>query len=310
VLLVADAGSDAGLGHLQRSSVLAATLLKRGIAVRCFGHGAGAETERERVRWEPLEDPQWLAEPAAAHGAVVVDSYLLPDATLAAIAAASRLVVFQDVGEPHPDAALVIAPSDPTPSREGRLTGLEHALLSPRFRNLPSREPQARVETVLVTTGAGDPGGRSVDLAAAARRALPESRVLLLRGPQTAVKAPPGVDVVGPLQSLAELVGQADLVVCGGGGTLFEVCAAGVPAAVTVLAPNQAPIVEALARAGAVVRLDDAEHGAEATLRTLGADRERRGQLARTARAAVDGGGAARTAAAIERLLGRRPANR
>ena len=146
MLLVADAGPGAGLGHLQRSSVLAATLLKRGIAVRCFGHGAGAETEREGVRWEPLEDPQWLADPAAAHGAAVVDSYLLPDAALAAIAAASRLVVFQDVGEPPPDAALVIAPSDPTPSGRAGSPALSTPCSRPAFVTCPrgSRRPESR----------------------------------------------------------------------------------------------------------------------------------------------------------------------
>ena len=112
------------------------------------------------------------------------------------------------------------------------------------------------------------------------------------------------VELIGPLEGMVEVLRRSDLVICGAGGTMLEACAVGTPSLIAVLAPNQAPIVETLARAGAVVRLDDAEHGAEATLRTLGGDRERRGQLARAARAAVDGGGAARAAAAIERLLG------
>ena len=154
-----------------------------------------------------------------------------------------------------------------------------------------------------MTTGAGDPGGRAVDLAAAARRALPESRVLLLQGPQMAVKAPPGVRCgAGAEPRRARRL-------CGGGGTLFEVCAAGVPAAVSVLAPNQAPIVETLARAGAVVRLDDAEHGAEATLRTLGGDRDRgssRGRPGRRSTAAGPRGSPPRSSG----YWARRPANR
>jgi len=300
VLLVADAGSDSGLGHLQRSSVLAAALGKRGLEFRCLGFEAGAGIEREGVAWEPLADPQTLGEAAAAHEAVVVDSYRLPGAALAAVAEDSRLVAIHDHGEPPAGAVLVIAPSDQSPSGEGRLTGLEHALVSPRFRDLPLREPPTSIETVLVTTGAGDPGGRASGLAEAVRRALPQSRVILLQGPQAAVDAPPGVEPMRLVDDLAELLGRVDLVVCGGGATMVETCAAGVPAAVTVLAPNQAPIVEALEGTGAVIRLDRSEP--EETLRALGHDRSRRAGLARAARAAVDGRGASRVAAAIERL--------
>jgi spore coat polysaccharide biosynthesis predicted glycosyltransferase SpsG len=126
--------------------------------------------------------------------------------------------------------------------------------------------------------------------------------VILIRGPRASAEPPEGVEVIGPLGSLVELLAAADLVVCGAGGTMVEACAAGVPAAVTVLAPNQAPIARALERAGAVVRIDDAEP--EAAVAALGGDRARRAELTRAARAAVDGRGADRVAAAIERLAG------
>lgn len=299
VLLVADAGPAAGLGHLQRSSVLARALRDRGIETRCLGHAAENVIEREGVEWQPLSGPGLAS--AATADAAIIDSYTLPGEALAAAAATAPLVVIHDLGEPPAEASLVVAPSDPRPSRPGRLNGLEHALVSARFSGLPGREPEATVEAVLVTTGGGDPGGRAAELAQAARRALPESRVMLLSGPQAAAQAPAGVEPVGPVTDLAELVSRVDLVVCGGGATMVEVCAAGVPAAVAVLAPNQAPIVEALAAAGAIVKLDDGDP--EAVLRALGKERGRRAELAIAARAAIDGRGADRVAAAIARLL-------
>lgn len=300
VLLVADAAADVGLGHLQRSSVLAGALRDRGVATRCLGLAAEFPTEHEGVEWEPVADPQALAREASSFGASFVDSYSMSRDVLSAIAAASALVVIQDVGEPPADAELVVYPSDPAPSGRRRLNGPEYALVSARFSALSPREPSATVETILVTTGAGDPGGRAAELALTARQSLPDAGVLLLVGPQGAVQAPPGIEAVGPVDDLADLLKDVDLVVCGGGGTMVEVCAAGIPAAVTVLAPNQEPIVELLAAAGAVARLDRGE-----PLEVLDglADRGPRAALMRTARAVIDGRGPARVAAAIECLL-------
>lgn len=300
MLLVADGGVAAGLGHLQRSSVLAGAVAELGLETRCLAHGASEVITREGVTWEPVGDPAALAGEALDRGAVVADSYTLDGGVLGELAQAAPLVVIHDLGQPHPDAALVIAPADPAASTPRRLNGLEHALVSRRFSGLPAREVAAAPRVVLVTTGGGDPGGRAVELAATARTALADASVLLLQGPQAELAAPDGVEALGPVADLAELLRRVDLVVCGGGGTMVEVCAAGLPAAVTVLAANQAPIVEALATAGAVVRLDRGDP--VAVLRAL-ADRDRRAELGRTARAVVDGQGPARIAAAIADLL-------
>lgn len=302
VLMIADLGDDAGLGHLARSSSLAAALTDRGLVVEAIGYEASTVAERDGVGWRPESSAAGVAAAAGRHPVTVLDSYRLPAAAADEIAAASRLVLMLDHGDAHPDAALVVAPSDFAPSSGGRLNGLEHALLGRRYSELPAREPAERAETVLVTTGGGDPGGRAAALAQAARRALPAARVLLVRGPRAQAATVEGVETIGPLPDLAEVFQAADLVVCGAGGTMVEACAAGVPAAVTILAPNQKPIARALERANAVVLLDEADP--EATIAALGGDQPRRAALARAARTAVDGRGAERVAAAIERLLG------
>jgi UDP-2,4-diacetamido-2,4,6-trideoxy-beta-L-altropyranose hydrolase len=54
---------------------------------------------------------------------------------------------------------------------------------------------------------------------------------------------------------MATLIAQADLVIGAGGSSTWERCALGVPALVTILAENQAPVAQALDRAGVVITL-------------------------------------------------------
>ena len=54
---------------------------------------------------------------------------------------------------------------------------------------------------------------------------------------------------------MPELIAEADLVIGGGGSSNWERCALGVPALVTILAENQAPIAQALDQAGIIDNL-------------------------------------------------------
>ncbi len=54
---------------------------------------------------------------------------------------------------------------------------------------------------------------------------------------------------------MPELIAEADLVIGGGGSSNWERCALGVPALVTILAENQAPIAHALDQAGIIDNL-------------------------------------------------------
>ena len=54
---------------------------------------------------------------------------------------------------------------------------------------------------------------------------------------------------------MPNLIAEADLVIGGGGSSNWERCSLGVPSLVTILAENQAPITEALGRAGIIDNL-------------------------------------------------------
>ena len=278
--LAADAFPDAGLGHLSRSSAVAVALRARGVEVDPLAIGASAPVDRDGVAWRPVESIDRIDAPA-----VLVDSYRTPREVLERLAAATRLAVMDDDGDPPAGAALVVdAAAD-----------LSHACLRPAFWGLPPRPTRARVERVVVTTGGGDPGGRGAALAGSARDQLPGAQVLLVRGPQAPDEAPEGVDVVRSPPVLLDLLLDADLVVSGGGQTMLEAAACGAPCVAVPLAANQERQVNALVRVGAVST-------DLSGLAALAAGATARADMAAAAQRAVDGYGALRVAFALERL--------
>src|SRR3954467_7922490 len=95
VVIVADAGLDAGLGHISRSSSLAVALRCRGIESRCYAYGAEEAFERDGVLWSPFEGDEI---PVLPGGILVVDSYRFSRDALASAAESSRLVAMHDYG--------------------------------------------------------------------------------------------------------------------------------------------------------------------------------------------------------------------
>src|SRR5436305_9382834 len=106
VVIVADAGKEAGLGHISRSSAVAVALARRGVETRCYAYGADEPFERDGVSWTPLDGDDL---PASSGGVLVVDTYRLPAEALSQAAAESRLVVMHDHGEPPENATLVVS---------------------------------------------------------------------------------------------------------------------------------------------------------------------------------------------------------
>jgi len=98
-------------------------------------------------------------------------------------------------------------------------------------------------------------------------------------------------------------IAWADLVVCAGGSTCWEVAFLGLPGIVLVLADNQRRLADAMAELGSVVHLGEVakvspEQIADALSR-LAADDHLRRRLSRRGRCLVDGRGAARTVQAL-----------
>jgi UDP-N-acetylglucosamine--N-acetylmuramyl-(pentapeptide) pyrophosphoryl-undecaprenol N-acetylglucosamine transferase len=266
--------------------------------------GYALETIRVRgfdrdALWKNLALP-WLLPAALARGVGVVDHFR-PDVVLGvggyvmtpAVAGARLrrvpyvLAVFEASGlanrifRSRAAAACVTFPGDVArfPTRRTALTGYP---LRPGFQR---RIPEAPPRRLLVM--GGSQGARRINQAVWG--ALDEllgrfEEVIHLTGPQgekqAAALARPGYRACPFSDEVARLMGEADLIVCRAGvGTCAEVTASGLPA---VLVPgtfgggHQERNVEQLVRAGAAVRMGDADLSPETLLRTLdGLDADR-----------------------------------
>lgn len=300
-LLVADGGRDAGLGHVTRSSALALALARVGFETNCYALGAEGPLVRDEVTWRPLG--AFAEAPLQAASVLVLDSYTLAPVELDAAPSSMPLVVLHDHVSPPARAALVVSAGSEPDDDPRRLAGLDYACLRPAFWSPPERVVAPRLGRVLVTTGAGDAvAGLGSRLAAAARDALPEADVTLVRGPFATDAAPPGIAVLRAPDSLYEPLLATDVVVTAAGQTLLEAAALGTPTIAVVAVENQRGQAARLAalEAARVLELPAAELPEElARLRDAGV----RGTLARNARAAVDGRGAERVAVRIAALV-------
>ncbi len=283
-MIVADGGPAVGLGHLARSSAIAAALHARGAAVRCLAYGADSPTRVDAIEWEPYSAPR--------AGTLLLDSYVMPAAERAAIAERSTLVVLHDHGEPTPGTALTIAVTgEPGPDR---LTGLAYAPLRPPYWGLPARTPRDTVRRILVTTGGGSLQDAGIELATRIR-ATCDAAVALVRGPYATFEAPDGVELLDAPPSLLEHMLAADVVVTAAGQTALEAVATGAATIAVPMVDNQRRNAQALDSAGAARVVEPgAELDALATL-----DRH---ALAERGQRAVDGYGALRIAYRIAEL--------
>jgi spore coat polysaccharide biosynthesis predicted glycosyltransferase SpsG len=101
----------------------------------------------------------------------------------------------------------------------------------------------------------------------------------------------------------------ADLALCGGGQTTYELAATGTPAIAVRTAENQTVNLNGLSAAGSLIwagNANDADLESKVTceLATLAGDAVRRAAMSRQGRMLVDGQGAARVTKSILSLVG------
>jgi spore coat polysaccharide biosynthesis predicted glycosyltransferase SpsG len=302
VVIVADAGSGVGLGHIARCSAIAAGLGVRGVSCLCLAVGAQG-SPHSAVHWAPI--PSAADIPRMTAGLLLLDSYLLAMEAVRLRLQAPCVVAMHDLGP-------VSAVADLTVTTDPRIVGTGPAIvggaaltcLGPSFWGLPDPgdAPQT-VKRVLVTTGGGDPGGHAVATAINVQAALPDADVVLVRGPNATFGDPGGVRVLDAPASLLEPLRWADLVVSSAGSSLMEAMAVGVPALGLVLADNQRPTAQGLVDAGATELFGpDQPTELAAAVSRLAADAGLRRERVRRGRRLVDGYGALRVSFLLWRL--------
>ena len=266
-----------------------------------------------------------------APGILLVDDYGVDEASFTAWRPhVAALVVVDDLADRFLDADLVInsGPSARelvyrTAGRCQMLLGSEYALLRPTFQGWPARPVSDAVSRVLVTLGGSDPSGFTEPVVLAVRRALPAASIDVLVGPLFGHM--PGLDALAAsdagrvrlhkgVDDPAPFMAEAEIAVSGGGQTLYELAAMGLPTVAIGLASNQEGNLSALALAPTLLRApapDPATPGAWPALigavRALATDRQLRQRMGSAGRELIDGRGANRAAAAILELRRRKP---
>ena len=174
---------------------------------------------------------------------------------------------------------------------------------------------------MLVTLGGADPQGSTRAVVGAVERALAGARIDVVVGPLFGPA--PELEVMASrdrerlrlhhqLDDLSGLMTSADIAVSGGGQTLYELAASGVPTVALCLADNQQPNITALTNVSLLSAgpLAEAVAGGfqvvEEACRRLATDRALRAKLSRAGQRLIDGRGAARAADVILKM-GRRP---
>lgn len=301
---------QAGGGHVAHCSALG-RVLSRYVPVTVFLE-SGGEAWRSRFADNGIHVLGDIGN--GGFDGIVLDDYDLcaNDISFWRARSSGPLVQIEDFGEPLPGIDLVV---NATAGLSGdrlkgvpALLGTQYAMLGEPYSSCAAPEIRPAVEKVAVGIGLIDALNATGLVLGAISKALPQARVDVFLG----AKSPNAKDIAAmvstnPLWRLHfdadkpwEITIGADFSVSGGGQSLLERLALGIPTVGISVADNQQPALSGAAKAGAVVDLGalrglSAETLAEA-LSALSADRTRRAALSAAAQMLVDGQGAARVA--------------
>jgi UDP-2,4-diacetamido-2,4,6-trideoxy-beta-L-altropyranose hydrolase len=324
VVIATEASDAVGLGHLRRCLSLGMALRARGMDVLVALDGgteamdlvAEAQFEGVRVDGRSPVDVVRIATERALAG-IVADSYRFDAEYLTRLRTTGAVVVaIDDCADRSLPVDLVVnsavgvttaAYVSITAAR--LLLGPRYVLLRPVFRGLAPHAIRESVERVLITVGGSDPRALTGRLIDSIRQHLPSSMVDVVAGPFGGPCHPlddQTVCHVNP-RAIHELMAEADLAICAGGQTAYELAAVGTPAIAVRTADNQTRNLKGLQEVGCTVwagEASDAEIGGAVSriaIRLAG-DAGARRAMSTAGQQLVDGCGATRVADAIAEL--------
>jgi CMP-N-acetylneuraminic acid synthetase len=325
ILFRADGGRRLGMGHVYRSLAIADALRQASQADAAFlmsgEHSEGIATVSRagypvRVASDSSLQAQLEHIRDFAPAILINDLPTLDDAYLRALShlgcTTVNLVDTLDDLEvtEHYKQVIVSVMNADRETPEGFYGGPEFAILRSHFQGRP-KELREAPRLLLLSFGGSDPQGLTLR-AARALADLPEAiEIVAVTGPAfadrqrlealvlTLPRALGQVHAV-PGGHIADLMQQADVVVCSGGMSVYEIAALGTPGIVLGQNAREDERMRAFARNGTVEYLGLGSEVSDATLRqavlALLQDTERRRAMSGRGRALVDGLGATRTA--------------
>jgi spore coat polysaccharide biosynthesis predicted glycosyltransferase SpsG len=341
VLMVCDAGSTIGIGHVMRCLALGEEFQARGfeVLVAAEADGIAWAVDQLALRDMRVVQPAAYDDVAGLTGQVaelrpdvlVIDSYLRPRSAYSSVRGAGPVLVAVVDGDPDGREADVYVDQNigaendrwPLPPGGVRLAGLAHSLMRDDILEHRPEHPRADDATPprVLTFFGGTDAYAVAPLVARALAGTGQSfdATVVAATPELAdqVRAVPTatdqrIDVIGPSDRLSELVTGSDLVVSAAGTSSWELCCLGAAAALVAVASNQ---VESYGRAvelgvvaglGLLTDLEQDPVSAAAALGDLLRDHRRRVRLREAAWRLVDGHGRRRV---VDEVLARVPAS-
>jgi spore coat polysaccharide biosynthesis predicted glycosyltransferase SpsG/CMP-N-acetylneuraminic acid synthetase len=339
VLFRVDGGGEMGMGHVYRSLAAAEALVKlRPTADICFLMRADRPEGTQyvsgkgyQVRVLPGDDASAL--PAIrdySPNLIVNDLPSINDAYLRSLAKLGASTVnfvdsLADIENPEEVAAVIIAAlADEQVELDDYYAGPAFAILREAFQRR-SAEIAARGRRVVLSFGGSDPQNLTLKaLAALSPLALSVSdlSVTAVLGPAFSHRAeldellerlPYRPRILSHVEHMADILVDADLVLCSGGMTVFEIAALGRPGVVLCQNAKEEARMQRFAREGSVQHLGLGTEVSEDVIREgvsrLLSDREARLRMSEAGTKLVDAHGATRVANVMKEAGQRGPAN-
>lgn len=307
------ANATVGSGHLFHCLQLAEELSDQRLRFLLSDCDPFVAQELDRRGYKYLEESvlsENLAELAATDRRVIVNDVLdtSEQDVLLERTAGYAVVNIEDLGPGARFADWVVNALYPAPATtaEHFSWGAAFATLREEFHDLPPKEIRTTPERVLITFGGTDPAGLALRCSHLLADWLPQE-VRVIVGPGAEADGfPERAVVLKRVQSMAEEMLEADVILTSAGRTVYEAAAVGTP--VVVLAQNAREATHAhLSYDHGVIALGigplvDDVHITSVIDRLLG-DAQLRGELSQRLRGSVDNGGAARIAHRIRAIL-------
>jgi spore coat polysaccharide biosynthesis predicted glycosyltransferase SpsG len=253
ILLLTEAGTGIGFGHLTRMMAVGDGLIAAGAPVFMLVQWEGPPAEgvvegRSWVNTGVWRENSVVALRALGAAAVLVDSYRLGLEGYEAVAGSGAMLAVMDdcYRLPFP-ADLVINPNVYAdvarylPSAKDAVGGLEHVILRvPVAQARGTFEVREKLKRVLLMLGGSDVHGLGLSFANAIA-AVGYEVDWIAPDQSDGMALHDGVTLTGPVgaRELVRLVLVADLVICGGGQTLHELACLGAPCVAIELGEDQ-----------------------------------------------------------------------